>query len=107
MQIDSGPPRPVRRRAVPILLAVNCLLLIALGAAALGQGVSPLAASRARGQYVVVPGKILGSPTNAIYILDTANEELVAVRWNKTGQRLDGIGFRDIIADAASAGRTR
>lgn len=63
------------------------------------------AKGRLRGQFLMVSGKLQGSPTNAVYIVDTANQELLSLKWDRTGQRLQGLGWRDMAKDGgATAG---
>ena len=52
-----------------------------------------------RGDYTMESGRIQGGNTNAVYIVDAANQEFVAVRWNNSGKALDGIGYRNLQAD--------
>ncbi len=61
------------------------------------------AKARQRGQFLMVSGKLQGSPSNAVYIVDTANQELLAVKWDRAGQRLQGLGWRDMVRDGGSA----
>lgn len=103
------PDRPARRRraASPALVALNAGLLLVLGAVALGPDARAQASpdERLRGDYVVVGGDIPFGNANAIYILDTANQEMVAIRWNPgagAAGRLEPIGYRDLRADAES-----
>lgn len=57
-------------------------------------------ATRARGQYTMVSGEIQGGgDASAIYITDSVNQEMVALRWNNSRKELDGLGFRDLDAD--------
>lgn len=56
--------------------------------------------NRGRGDYTMVSGKTGSGGTDAIYIVDAANQELVALRWEPGRQTLSGIGYRDIAADA-------
>jgi len=76
---------------------------LALGAGALALLSGPLgaqsAADRPAGDYIVVGGSTTGGFTNAIYVLDTANRELVALRWNESTKSLEGSGFRDLVDD--------
>lgn len=82
-----------------VLLAVLALVVVTRDAGA-GAG-QP---QRARGQYTMVGGDIVGGNTNAIYVLDSVNQELVAIRWSESQKRLEGIGYRDLAADARASG---
>lgn len=83
-----------------LLLVVLALVTIAPGAEA-RQGVR----SRAPGQYAIVSGRFQGSTDRALFIADVANEELVVLRWDRSRRVLEGIGYRDLAADAAGARR--
>lgn len=56
--------------------------------------------TRARGDYSMVAGPIRTGNASAIWIVDAANQELAVVRFNDSKQQLEGIGFRDLAADA-------
>jgi len=55
---------------------------------------------RARGIYTMVSGRIQGSNTHGLYLLDAANQELVALRWDIGRNGLVPIGYRNLVADA-------
>lgn len=84
------------------LIAANLGLGAAVAVAALAvpaSGVQP--AARARGHYTMVAGEVQGGgDASAIYIIDSTNEEMVAVRWNQSRSELDGIDYRNLHADA-------
>lgn len=62
---------------------------------------------RPRGQYLVVSGRLNGMPANAIYLLDTANQEMVALRWERSRNDLIGLGYRSVSDDGKAAGGGR
>lgn len=64
------------------------------------------AGERARGEYTMVSGRFREGGSSAIYIIDSSNQEVVAVRWDTGKQQLTGIGYRSIANDAR-AGRGR
>lgn len=77
-----------------------------LGVLGTGLLATPLVAQsrdqgRPSGDYSVVGGMTLGSHANVIYVLDSANRELVALRWNDSTKALEGVGYRDLVADLA------
>ncbi|PHQ81277.1 MAG: hypothetical protein COB69_04535 [Phycisphaera sp.] len=86
------------------LIAVNVVLLVVLGAVSIA---TAQPGNRARGDYAMVGGEILGGGGgNAVYILDASNQELIAVKWDTSRKVLDGIGFRDLNRDSQErAGR--
>ncbi|MCX5689359.1 MAG: hypothetical protein NTV94_06155 [Planctomycetota bacterium] len=89
------------------LLVLNLALLAALlglmyipGAQA--QNANTPAGSRNRGDYTMISGRTNAGGADAIYVLDSANQELVALRWDAAKQSLTGIGYRNLSADAKS-----
>ena len=54
---------------------------------------------RARGEYALVGGQIQGGNANAVYVIDGANQEMIALRWNESTKSLEGVGYRDLQAD--------
>lgn len=99
----APPASPGARRA---LLAINLVLVgvvVALGWADIA---SAQARARARGEYTMVAGRIQGGSSNVAYLIDAANQEMIALRWNENAKGLEGLGFRDLLADSqASPGR--
>lgn len=92
----------MNRRTTGRLVALNAALLAILAIVTLAP---PLVASgqqatRARGRYTMVGGEIQGGNSNAIYVLDAANQEMVALRWDDSRKTLLGIGYRDLNDDA-------
>lgn len=98
-------PRSARRSGLVVL---NLLLLSVLGAVTLapGAGAQPMRgepqSQRVRGDYALVGGMSLGDNAATVYVLDSANRELVALRWNDSTKSLEGVGFRDLVRDANS-----
>ncbi len=103
MRNDDGHRRSGLGRG---LLALNVALLVGLGLVSLapfagaqggaGQG------SRALGEYSVVGGATIGGVSSVIYVLDTANRELIALSWNDSTKSLEGVGYRDLSQDSSS-----
>lgn len=100
--------RSARRPGRPGLVVLNLVLLGVLGAVTLapGAGAQPLRGDtqnpRVRGDYALVGGVSLGDNAATVYVLDSANRELVALRWNDSTKSLEGVGFRDLVRDANS-----
>jgi hypothetical protein len=96
----------VRRRSG--LVALNLVLLGTLGVVALvpdagaQSGRGDFQNMRVRGDYALVGGETLGETASTVYVLDSANRELVALRWNDGTKSLEGVGFRDLVRDANS-----
>jgi len=85
------------------LLALNGVLVVVLaGLTFSGEpGQAQGQPARARGAYLMVGGETTGGSSNAVYLLDSANEELIAVRWETSNKTLGRLGFRDLHADAS------
>lgn len=69
------------------------------GAGGVGGG-GGAGSSRPRGEYTLVSGKFQGSSASAVYILDVANQELVALDWDRNKLRFEPIGYRSLKDDA-------
>lgn len=82
------------------LLALNALLLAALGAVTFAPSAGAQnAVPRARGEYSLVGGVVSGANSNAVYVLDSANRELIALLWDDSRRQINGIGYRDLAND--------
>lgn len=81
------------------LILLNALLLGVLALVTLAPGVSAQQPRRAKGQYALIDAKIQGSPEAAIFIVDSANQELLAVRWDRSRKALNSLGYRDMRRD--------
>jgi|GEM_PF-1262207 len=88
------------------LIVLNVVLLAGLGLVTVspnaGAQLSGQANTRVRGDYSVVGGATIGGVSSVLYVLDTANRELVAMSWNDSTHTLEGIGYRDLNADVLS-----
>ncbi len=106
-QDQSVSAAPLSARVNPRLVAVNVVLLGVLafvtfaGAQPTPPGSTPGPhAGRGRGEYTMVSGRYSGATTSAIYILDSANQELVVLGWDRSAARLNPIGHRSLADDA-------
>ncbi len=94
----------MNRRSHTGLIAMNACLLAALALVALAPSASAQAKrARPKGQYAIVDGRIQGVAEAAIYVYDTANQEMLALRWDRSRKALSVIGHRDVSADAEQA----
>ena len=57
-------------------------------------------AARGRGEYTMVTGGANGTDAGIIYIADVANQEVIAMQYNGDQQVLEGVGYRNLAADA-------
>lgn len=90
------------------LIALNLALLAVLALVTFASGpVQAGAQARGRGEYTMVAGGAPGTDAAAVYIVDVANQELIAITYNQQTKQLDGIGYRNLAADAAALTRSR
>jgi hypothetical protein len=54
---------------------------------------------RARAEYTLVAGRVQGATEQILYVLDGVNQELAAVRWDRSNDTLAPVGYRDLRAD--------
>ena len=91
------------------LVALNVALLIVLGIVTFagaqpgGTGAGP----RGRGEYTMVSGRTQGSTTATIYILDAANQEVLALGWDRGNNKPDVVGHRSLADDAKYLSKPR
>jgi hypothetical protein len=98
------PARPTNLRG---LVALNIVLLMVLAAVTFGASVHAQNA-RGRGEYTMVSGGVNGSNSAAVWIVDVANQEMIALTFTQQPNRqIEGIGYRNLAADAASLTRAR
>jgi len=103
---DDAPPRsrPLSRKLIGLNVALLATLAVVtlLGVVSARAGAQPGATTpaRGRGEYTMVSGRIQGSTTSAIYIVDGANQEIVALTWDRTNNRVEPIGYRSLNDDA-------
>ncbi len=107
MQNAPPPPPALAGRARQRLIGLNIALLLMLGVVTIltsvDAGAQPGAAApapRPRGEYTVVSGRYQGGTTNAIYVLDAANQELIALSWDRSRNEIEVIGHRKLSDDA-------
>ncbi|MCW5756842.1 MAG: hypothetical protein KIT54_06360 [Phycisphaeraceae bacterium] len=87
------------------LVALNAGLLLALGVVMLSPGAIAQQAQRPRGEYLIVGGQMTGSPSNAVHVIDTTNQEMITLRWDQARKAFDGLGYRNLRNDALAAGQ--
>ena len=107
---EAGPTAARPPKLDPRLIGLNIVLLAVLAAASFGVGSdrqagpgggpAPNQAARGRGEYTLISGRVQGSSTHAVYLLDSSNHELVALGWDRNRARLEPIGFRNLAEDA-------
>lgn len=84
--------------AIAIIGALLLLQRATPAAHAQNQGQPP----RARGEYTLLSGRLTIDGPHAVYVLDSSNQELVALRWDQSRQMLMGIGYRNLSTDTSA-----
>ncbi len=87
------------------LLAINAALLGLLALVSLAPAVG--AQGRGRGDYTMVGGGANGANSAIVYIIDAANQEMIAATFNVNTRVLDGVGYRNLAQDAAQVLRSQ
>ena len=73
--------------------------MVLLGAVTFGS--SAIGQNRGRGEYTMVAGGVNGANSSAAFIVDVANQEMIALTYNHNTKLLEGIGYRNLNRDAA------
>jgi len=90
------------------LITANVLLLAALAAVTLTPGAGAQSAQdRTRGSYTITTGDLRGSSADSIFIVDSSNQQIVALRYNDSNKELVGIDFADFRQSAGRPGGAR
>jgi len=93
----------MRSRQTRALVALNAGLLAVLAlVTAVPRADAQAGVRRPPGTYALVGGEPPGGNANAVYVLDSANRELIVLRWNNSINQLEGIGYRDLRTDAVA-----
>ncbi len=93
-----------RRAAGPFgLIVLNVLLLLLLGAVSFSARAD--AQRPSRGDYTMAAATVNGSASSAVFIVDTANREMIAVTYEPSQRELVGVGYRNLTADTAALAR--
>ncbi len=87
------------------LLALNGMLILALLAVTFAPSAAAQRDARRRGNYAMVAAKALGFTEAAIWLLDAANQEMIAMRYDRSNKQLRFLGYRSLEADARQAER--
>ena len=63
--------------------------------------------ARPAGVYTMVAANMAGRDEEAVFIVDVANGEMIVMTWDHSKKRFEGVGYRDLAADAARTGPPR
>lgn len=91
----------MNRKQFRALIALNAALLVALAAVVLAPVADAQRGGRARGQYTMVGGQMQGQEEEAVYIVDAANQEMIALYWDRNRRSFNALGYRSLSEDAA------
>ncbi len=92
------------RKAVLITLVVVNVLLAAMLAGTVFRPKSALAQSVGlSGNFFMVAGKVLGSRSDVVYVVDLETRELIALQFDRPTSRLSIKSRRDLARDLAYA----
>lgn len=94
------------RRSIQGLFLINGLLLLALAAVTFAPAATAQQ-TRFRGNYTMVSGRAQGSSPYILYIIDQNSRELVAIRYDTPKRVVEGMGYADLIGDAAIVTKVR
>ena len=108
IQTTTDPARPAAKGSgLRGLIALNALLLGALALITFAPRVTGQPAARQRGDYTMVAGGVNGIDSDAVYIVDSINQEMIAITYEQATRDIDGLGFVNLAADARDAARPR
>lgn len=96
-----------RARRTPPVLVLNVVLAALVLTLAFVPSAGARQPVRARGTYTMVSGAIQGGNTDVAYIIDSANQELIAVNWDISKSALNVIGYRNLAVDGKQGGGGR
>ena len=97
--IATSPQTNVTPGSLRALVLLNAALLVLLGAVTFGS--NALAQARGRGEYTMVAGGVNGANSSAAFIVDVANQEMIALTYDHNTKLLQGVGYRNLNRDAA------
>lgn len=96
------------RKSYRGLITLNVILIVTLVLVSIGPSDSNAQnANRARGQYTAIGMNVTGSVSDAIIVVDSNNQELVALRWDSSRRSLVGIDYASLQNAAGAGGGVR
>lgn len=91
-----------RVRAALATLNIALVGVVALTLWPTTVGAQAPGASRARGDYTMVAGEISAGSNAVTYVVDSANQEVLVLRWDRSRSQFQTLGYRDLAQDAAA-----
>jgi hypothetical protein len=86
-----------------MLIALNLGLLAGLAMVSWSASADAWQNGRARGKYLAVSGGAPGATGDVVWIVDTVNQQMIALSWDPNTKAMVGVGFRDLTIDAGTA----
>lgn len=86
-----------------MLIALNLGLLGLLAMVTWSSSATARQDGRARGRYMAVAGGAPGASADVIWIVDTVNQEMIALTWDASTRSTVGVGYRNLAIDAGTA----
>jgi hypothetical protein len=87
------------------LLALNAMLILVLLVVTFAPAARAQQGQRQRGDYLMVSARALGFPEAAVWVVDTNNQQLMVLRYDRSAKQLRFLGFRNMANDAREAER--
>ncbi|MCK4871996.1 MAG: hypothetical protein KAS72_04645 [Phycisphaerales bacterium] len=88
----------MKRTRISGLVVLNVALLVVLAFVSLSPPAQAQGARRP-GDYLIVGGAMKGETSNAIYVLDTANLEVIGLVFDRSGNRIPKAIWHDVKQD--------
>lgn len=91
------------------LIAINLVLLalLAMVTFAPATNADSNTLDNGAGDYIMVGGRVSGSTSNVVYVLDQRSGILIALKYDLSSKKMKGLGIRNVNQDAASSGPRR
>jgi hypothetical protein len=85
------------------LVVLNLVLLAALAAVTFMPDAH--AQARSRANYTMVAGGVPGAAADVVWIVDSVNQQVIAISWEPNKREMIGIGGRSLARDLHVAGQ--
>jgi hypothetical protein len=93
----------MRKVLLCVLIAVNVVLLLGLVVTVFKPQDASAQPVPLSGNYLMVSGEILGTTTDAVYLLNLGTRQLHAMTYDKNTRELRLVGTRDLSRDLGGA----
>jgi len=97
----------MKSRPPNALLLINAALLAAVIGVNMTRPADAQQVARASGRYSMVHGWVMNCDPEVVYITDESNHEIVAVMWDERTKAWTGLGYRNLMNDAATQDANR